>query len=54
MVDPWGVVLADAGGVDADSKAPPNIITCEIDLQQIRSIKERMPIQTHRKNAEVK
>lgn len=54
VVNPWGEVLADAGGVDANTEAPPNIITCEIDLEQIKSIKERMPIEIHRKNATFK
>lgn len=51
VVNPWGEVLADAGGVDANSKATPSMITCEIDLQQIKSVKERMPVEVHRRNA---
>lgn len=52
VVNPWGVVLADAGGVDSmNPTAPPTIITCEIDLTQIKSIQERMPIQSHRGNS---
>lgn len=56
-VDPWGEVLADAGGaLDDVSTRPredsvPSIVTCEIDLQQINSIRQRMPIGTHRANS---
>lgn len=50
IVDGWGTVIADAGGMDSDVKPPaqPNIITSEIDLDAIASIRERMPIQQHR------
>jgi predicted amidohydrolase len=61
VVDPWGTVVADAGGCDgpemiADSNNPaetstPKIITCDIDLDKADSVRERMPIQMHRDNA---
>jgi len=62
-VDPWGKILADAGGYptteDADAGGlqngeapePPSIVTVEIDLGLIDSIRERMPIDLHRSNA---
>ena len=52
-VGPWGDVLADAGGEgeSLDSPPPPSIVTCEIDLEEMERVRERMPIQTHRNNA---
>jgi predicted amidohydrolase len=62
-IDPWGVVLADAGGFDGpgttqlstnnEAQAPPIIITCDIDLNHLSSIRERMPIQKHREQAKL-
>jgi predicted amidohydrolase len=54
-IDPWGTVLADAGGMDdpptTSSLARGNMITCEIDLDTVSSVRERMPIQQHREQA---
>lgn len=59
-IDPWGCVLADAGGFDGpgttlsstnEPQTPPMIVTCDIDLHQLSSIRERMPIQKHREQA---
>lgn len=56
-VDPWGEVLVDAGGsLDGPTTSPveelaPSIVTCEIDLEQIDSIRQRMPIGMHRANS---
>lgn len=52
-VDPWGTILADAGGAKSTSTldAAPSIVTCEIDLAAINSIRQRMPIGMHRENA---
>jgi predicted amidohydrolase len=60
-VDPWGKVIADAGGYptteDAEANLssapqdPPSIVTVEIDLTLIDSIRQRMPIDLHRSNA---
>jgi predicted amidohydrolase len=51
-VDPWGTVMADAGGCDGpgttEARETPSIITCDIDLTELASIRERMPIQQHR------
>lgn len=62
-IDPWGVVLADAGGFDGpgttlsstnnEVQVPPTIITCDIDLNHLSSIRERMPIQKHREQAKL-
>lgn len=56
VVDPWGEILADAGGFDSDNRPTtcPSIITCEIDRSRISSVRERMPIQTHRANAKMR
>lgn len=43
-VDPWGTVLADAGG-----EASPTIVTAEIDLERLRDVRAKMPIQQHRR-----
>ena len=61
VVDPWGTVIADAGGVDgpgtitstdgSDPLEPPSIVTCDIDLELLRSTRQRMPVQNHRQNA---
>ena len=60
VIDPWGEVIADAGGYDGpgmlkEPKAPhpPSIVTCEIDLNLLASIRERIPIQLHRANASI-
>lgn len=63
-VDPWGKVIADAGGyptadeedAEVDESAskpldPPSVVTAEIDLSLIDSIRQRMPIDLHRSNA---
>jgi deaminated glutathione amidase len=55
VVDGWGTIIADAGGMDSEvkpSSTQPSIITCDIDLSTIQSIRERMPIQQHRANAQ--
>ncbi|GAX24913.1 hypothetical protein FisN_2Lh187 [Fistulifera solaris] len=51
VINPWGEVLVDAGGVDRPLTEPPSIVTCDIDLSQIQSVRERMPISVHRKKA---
>ena len=61
VVDPWGKIVVDAGGYGRDGgdlldenqiqNLAPKIVTCEIDQELIESVRERMPIQTHRENA---
>lgn len=65
VVDPWGHILADAGGYDGPGTAStnnnssqkptlaqaPSVITCEIDRSHVQSIRQRMPVQVHRSNA---
>ena len=53
VVDGWGTVLVDAGGMDQplSTTTAPTITTCDIDLSTIESIRERMPIQQHRANS---
>ena len=61
VVDPWGKIVVDAGGYGRDGgellgedhiqNLAPKIVTCEIDIELIESVRERMPIQTHRENA---
>jgi predicted amidohydrolase len=64
-VDPWGEILCDAGGYPYDglddsakaavseerTKDPPTVVTCTIDLEAIDSIRQRMPLEQHRKSA---
>lgn len=66
-VDPWGKILADAGGYDGvgairpdehgaaqsdeSTVDTPSIIICDIDLDKLDSIRERMPIQQHRSSS---
>ena len=63
-MDPWGKVIADAGGYqtteeeeeEANNQSsapvePPSIVTAEIDLALIDSIRQRMPIDLHRSSA---
>lgn len=61
--DPWGTLLADAGGYDNDDNQDggdgeelspvdvPSIVTCDIDLDMVKSVRERMPIQQHRESS---
>jgi deaminated glutathione amidase len=59
--DPWGELLVDAGGYDNDGKdsagddlSPvntPSIVACDIDLDLVKSVRERMPIQQHRSSS---
>jgi deaminated glutathione amidase len=56
VVDPWGTVVADAGGVDSTNggvpvPTTPSIVTCEVNSGRIDEIRQRMPIQEHRKSA---
>lgn len=65
VYSPWGDLLADAGGYDGagssgidivsdDEHSPvvaPSIVTCEIDVGKIASVRENMPIQQHRANS---
>ncbi|KAL3786340.1 hypothetical protein ACHAWO_005832 [Cyclotella atomus] len=64
VYDPWGELLADAGGFDgvgmtgiqatSSDDSPvvtPSIVTCEIDLNKIASVRESMPMQQHRANS---
>ena len=82
-VDPWGTIVADAGGygsrrgnindnnneiVSSEEETTtrtmasdpmvenlllsPRIVTCEIDHDLIEAVRERMPIQLHRDNAD--
>jgi deaminated glutathione amidase len=61
-VDPWGTILADAGGYPSNDddnhddnvvlpQPPPSIITAEIDLDYLQQIRAHMPIEMHRMNA---
>jgi predicted amidohydrolase len=66
IVDPWGKVIADAGGFPTMEELetqggenngrtvpppPPSIITAEIDLEYLETIRQRMPIEMHRADA---
>ena len=62
VIDPWGVIIADAGGADGAGSSSdnepgsvpaqlPSVILCEIDRDKITSVRERMPVQLHRSMA---
>ncbi|KAL7486244.1 hypothetical protein ACHAW6_011842 [Cyclotella cf. meneghiniana] len=65
IYDPWGELLADAGGYDSVGTAGvlampgyddspvivPGIVVCDIDLDKIDSVRESMPIHVHRANS---
>ena len=63
VYDPWGELLADAGGYENDDSSRdcnsvelspvdvPSIVTCKIDLDLVQSVRERMPIQQHRESS---
>lgn len=53
VVDPWGRVLADGGGVDTDAPVETSLVTATIDLAEIASVRERMPVQKHREVADM-
>lgn len=59
-VDPWGVIIGDAGGSDGPGTVEtnpgqeiivPTIFTCDIDLEKTASVRQRIPVQMHRENA---
>ena len=59
VVDPWGKVLVDAGGMDSEGPlssttvpSTPSIVTAEIDLEYLNSVRQRLPIQQHRQTAQ--
>jgi len=56
-IDPWGEVLADAGGVgdfivdrkeSATMRLLPKIVCCDVSKEKVRSVREKMPIRSHR------
>lgn len=61
--DPWGEILCDAGGSDGvgttdlianDNGAGlpvPSIVLCDVDLDKVAEVRERMPIQQHRSSS---
>ena len=46
IIDPWGTVLAQAGGPEAAAQAPC-IITAEVDLDFLDDVRRRMPVASH-------
>jgi deaminated glutathione amidase len=65
VIDPWGTILADAGGelddgddggdkeATADHLAPA-VVCCDVDASAVESIRQRMPVQSHRSSAQWK
>lgn len=63
VYDPWGELLADAGGYDGigtsgvvstTDESPvvaPSIVTCTIDLGKLATTRESMPMNDHRRNS---
>lgn len=61
-IDPWGDLVADAGGYDGlgttgiegiegSPVETPSIILCDIERGKLESVRKRMPIQRHREAA---
>ena len=61
IVDPWGKVLADCGGVRSDGDAASGVASTEnddagivkvapVDLDKLRKIRREMPIWNHRRH----
>ena len=53
-INPWGEVMGDAGGIDGKCSRgilpqTPSIIVCDIDSEETGMVREKMPIQNHRK-----
>jgi deaminated glutathione amidase len=64
VVDPWGTVVVDAGGVDSKGMDDSmkigydgseeeecfsnRVVMCDIDMEPLASIRQRMPVQQHR------
>lgn len=42
VIDPWGEVMAELGG---ESKGEPEIALADIDLERIREVRKRLPLQ---------
>jgi deaminated glutathione amidase len=69
VIDPWGTIVADAGGEDDDDDADdgganddanaaddlaPTVMCCDVDASAVESIRQRMPVQSHRSSAQWK
>jgi predicted amidohydrolase len=61
VVDPWGAVVVDAGGIDSDDegeqekdRGDPVVVCCDVDLDLVDAIRQRMPVQLHREQADWK
>jgi deaminated glutathione amidase len=66
VIDPWGTIVADAGGEDEDDgdsnddananadadELAPKVVCCDVDLSAVESIRQRMPVQSHRSSAQ--
>ena len=49
VVDPWGEIIYDGGGADDSTEEQDGYVGfCEIDLDAIDDIREKMPIKAHR------
>lgn len=54
VIDPWGVVVADAGeemSSTSSSSSSSTVIVCDVDLDYLADVRLRMPIQAHRDTA---
>jgi len=56
-IDPWGEVLADAGGAgdstmkgkeSSTTRLLPKIVCCDVSREKVRNVREKMPIRSHR------
>jgi predicted amidohydrolase len=64
-IDPWGDIVVDAGGYDGQGDSTclidggseqtkpmtPSVVFCDLKDEKMKSTRERMPIQLHRKSS---
>jgi predicted amidohydrolase len=43
VIDPWGEVLAELGGVE-DWKGEPQLEVVELDMQKLERVRREMPL----------
>lgn len=52
VVDPWGRIIVDAGGSGSDDDDDEvKVVMCDLDLSLVESVRGRMPIAQHRRDA---
>lgn len=51
VVDPWGTVVAQAGGPESAGTTAPCIVTADVDLDFLDDVRARMPVSAHARPA---